>query len=101
MTGLWIIYYCCYGAGGTNPNERGIVDAYDKEEVEVFELGINTSFLDDRMLASFKILYCSILTKLFQLLQMLNQETLTLIQILRVLREIAYLVTDTVIDFNF
>ena len=25
-------------AGGTNPNERGIVDTYDKEEVEYLKL---------------------------------------------------------------
>ena len=39
-------------AGGTNPNEKGIIDAYEKEEVEYLEVGIKGSFLDDRMLAS-------------------------------------------------
>ena len=90
-------------AGGTNPNERGIVDTYDKEEVEAFELGIKGSFLDNRMLASFTFFSTDNTNQIVSSITDAGSRNVNIDTTTEGFEgEIAYLVTDTLrLDFNF
>ena len=90
-------------AGGTNPNERGIVDTYDKEEVEVFELGIKGSFLDNRMLASLSFFSTDNANQIVSSITDAGSRNVNIDSTTEGFEgEIAYLVTDTLrLDFNF
>ena len=90
-------------AGGVNPNERGIVDTYDKEEVEVFELGIKGSFMDNRMLASLSFFSTDNADQIVSSITDAGSRNVNIDSTTEGFEgEIAYLVTDTLrLDANF